>query len=68
MTSTLRVKSRAPRRVLSHPLETGATFTARRFSLLITVLILHGPQRFYNRLLVTESRVPAAVTDGEKYD
>jgi hypothetical protein len=67
MSVTLQDKNRFPRRVLSHPLETVATFTARRISLLITVLILHVPQRFDNRLLVTESRVPAAVTNGEKY-
>ena len=38
----------------SHPLETVATFTARPVSLLITVLILHVPQTFDNRLLVTD--------------
>ena len=38
----------------SHPLETVARFTARRISLLITVLILHVPWSFDNRLLVTE--------------
>ena len=37
-----------------HPLETGATFTARRIILLFTVLILHVPSAFDNRLLVTE--------------
>jgi hypothetical protein len=67
MSATLRGKNRSPRGALSHPFKIAATFTARRISLLITVLILHVPQPFYNRLLVTESRVPAAVTNGEKY-
>ncbi len=47
----------------SHPLETVATFTTRRVSLLITVLILHLPCRFDNRLLVTAG----ASTDESNY-
>ncbi len=37
-----------------HPLEIGATFTTRRIILLFTLLILHVPSAFDNRLLVTE--------------
>ena len=54
-----------PHRRIVPPLETVATFTARRVSLLITVLILHLPCRFDNRLLVTAGRVPTKVTTGE---
>jgi hypothetical protein len=41
--------------------ETVAPFIVRRVFLLITVLILHNPHAFDNRLLVTDIRVPMGV-------